>query len=98
MLTELRKRAVIKMLTEIGKFGENYNKELENIKKQKQKKQSELNNVITEMKNTLEVIVSRLDDREELLTDLEDKLMEITQLKQQRERQFFKNENNLRGL
>lgn len=38
MLTELRKRAVIKMLTEIGKFGENYNKELENIKKQKQKK------------------------------------------------------------
>ena len=50
------------------------------------------------MKNTLEVIVSRLDDREELLTDLEDKLMVITQLKQQRERQFFKNENNLRGL
>ena len=98
MLTELRKRLVIKMLTEIGKFGENYNKELENIKKQKQKKQSELNNVITEMKNTLEVIVSRLDDREELLTDLEDKLMVITQLKQQRERQFFKNENNLRGL
>ena len=38
MLTELRKRVVIKMLTEIGKFGENYNKELENIKKQKQKK------------------------------------------------------------
>ena len=85
------------MLTEVGKFGENYNKELENIKKKKQK-QSELNNAITEMKNTVEVIVSRLDDREELLTDLEDKLMEITQLKQQRERQFFNNENNLRGL
>ena len=33
MLTELRKRVVIKMLTEVGKFGENYNKELENIKK-----------------------------------------------------------------
>ena len=85
------------MLTEVGKFGENYNKELENIKKKKQK-QSELNNAIIEMKNTVEVIVSRLDDREELLTDLEDKLMEITQLKQQRERQFFNNENNLRGL
>ena len=54
------------------------------------------------MKNTLEVIVSRLDDREELLTDLEDRLMEITQLKQQRERLFFFffffNENNIRGL
>ena len=57
-----------------------------------------MNNAITEMKNTVEVIVSGLDDREELLTDLEDKLMEITQLKQQRERQFFNNENNLRGL
>ena len=57
-----------------------------------------MKNAIIEMKNTVEVIVSRLDDREELLTDLEDKLMEITQLKQQRERQFFNNENNLRGL
>ena len=57
-----------------------------------------MNNAIIEMKNTVEVIVSRLDDREELLTDLEDKLMEITQLKQQRERQSFNNENNLRGL
>ena len=37
MLTELRKRVVIKMLTEIGKFGENYNKEQENIKKKKKK-------------------------------------------------------------
>lgn len=31
MLTELGKRVVIKMLTEIGKFGENYNKKLEDI-------------------------------------------------------------------
>ena len=50
MLTELRKRIVIRMLTEIGKFRENFNKKLENIKK----KPSELNNAITEMRNTLE--------------------------------------------
>ena len=40
MLTELRKRVVIKMLTEVGKFGENYNKELENIKKKNRSSQN----------------------------------------------------------
>ena len=40
MLTELRKRVVTKMLTEVGKFGENYNKELENIKKKNRSSQN----------------------------------------------------------
>ena len=43
----------------MGELSENFNKE--NIKKN----QSELNNIITEMKNTLEGINSRLEDAED---------------------------------
>ena len=104
MLTELRKRIVIRMLTEIGKFRENFNKKLENIKK----KPSELNNAITEMRNTLEDFFllhskgnhqqnkktkqkdSRQVDTEECIIDLEDKLMEITQSEEQKKSKFLK--------
>ena len=40
------------------------------------------------MKNTLEEINSRLGDKEEHISELEDKMMEITQSEQQKERQI----------
>jgi len=50
------------------------------------------------MKNTLEGINSRLGDTEENISDLEDRIVEITQTEQQKERRIFKNEDSLRYL
>ena len=73
------------MPTQLGQrtdeHSENISKERGNIKKS----QSELNNAITKMKNTLEVN-SRLGEAEECIHDLEDRVMEITQSKQQKEK------------
>ena len=64
----------------IDEHRQNFNKKLENIKK----KQSELNNTITEMKNKPEVLNNSLGGREELISELEDRKMEITQSEQQK--------------
>ena len=44
-----------------------------------------MKNIITEMKNTLEGINSRLDDTEEQISKLEDRLMEISEAEQKTE-------------
>ena len=49
-------------------------------------KKSELKNTIMKMKNTLEETNSILDNSEEKTSDLEDKLVEFTQLEQQKEK------------
>ena len=46
------------------------------------------------MKTTLKGINSRLDDSEECINDLVDRIIENTQPEQQKERQIQKNENN----
>ena len=45
-----------------------------------------MNNTITEIKNTLEGINSRLTEAEERISDLEDKRVEITTAEQNKER------------
>ena len=75
------------MLTKLGNIidgpSENLNKELENIKK---KNESELKNTITERKKKmLRGINSRQGDTEGI-SDLEDKIMEITQSEQQKDK------------
>ena len=60
-------------------------------KTNKKNNQSELENTITEMKNTLEGINSRLGDTEECINDLEGRIMKITQS----EKQKGGKENNL---
>ena len=57
----------------------------------------DLKNTITEMKNTIEGINSRLEYAEEWTSDLEDKVVEITQSEQQKEKRL-KNEDSLRDL
>ena len=52
-----------------------FNKELENLKNQ-----TELKNTIIEIKNTLERINSRLDDTEEWMSKLADRVVEITEV------------------
>lgn len=81
------------MLTELGNYtnSENFSKELENLKKN----QSDLKNTIIEIKkkkknNTLEGInILRLGDTKECVSNLEDRLTEITQSEKQKEKQTY---------
>ena len=82
MLDKEFKTLLIKMLTDVNT--DHFNKELENIKKTQSKK----DNLISEIKSTLETMNSRLNDTEEHISDLEDRIMEITQSEEQTERQI----------
>ena len=56
----------------MGKRQESINKDLEELKNK------HTNNTITEIKNTLEGINSRMSEAEEWISELEDKIVEIT--------------------
>ena len=73
---------------------ESFNKELENIKKNR----SELKNEINKIKNTPEGIKSRLDDREDCITDTEDRIMEIPNQNSKKKKKNLFNENSLRDI
>ena len=45
-----------------------------------------MNNTITEMKNTLEGINSRITEAQEQISDLEDRMVEITAAEQNKEK------------
>ena len=62
------------------------------------KKQTEVNNIITEMKNTLEGINSRITEAEEWISDLEDRMVEFTAVEQNKEKGMKRNEDSLRDL
>ena len=62
MHSELRRR--------MNELSENCNKEVKNIKKN----QLDLKTITTEMKNTLAGINSRLEDADEWISNLEDRL------------------------
>ena len=50
-----------------------------------------MNNTINEIKNSLEGINSRITEAEELISDLEDKIVEITTSEQNKEKKTEKN-------
>ena len=56
-------------------------KDLEELKS----KQTMMNNIINEIKNALEGINSRITEAEERISDLEDKIVEITTTEQNKE-------------
>ena len=62
------------------------------------KEQTQMNNIISEMKNTLEGINSRITETEEWIRDLKDRMVEITAMEQNKERRMIRNENSLREL
>ena len=78
----------------IEKIQEMFNKDLEELKN----KQTEMNNKITEMKNTLEGISNRITAAEEGISELEDKMVEITAEEQNKEKRMKRIEDNLRNL
>ena len=57
-----------------------------------------MNNTITEMKNTLEGISSRMTEAEEWISDLEDRMVEFTAVEQNKEKRKKTNEDSLRDL
>ena len=63
------------------KIQETFNKELEELKS----KQTMMNNIINEIKNSLEGINSRITEAEEWISDLEDKIVEIATTEQSKE-------------
>ena len=57
-----------------------------------------MNNIINEIKNTLEGIKSRITETEEQITDLEYKILEITTAEQNKEKRMKRTEDSLRDL
>ena len=68
------------------------------LTKRRFKEQTEMNNTINQMKNTLEGINSRITETEEWIRDLKDRMVEITAMEQNKERRMIRNENSLREL
>ena len=53
---------------------------------------------LTEMKNTLEGINNRITEAEEWISELEDRMVEITANEQSKEKTMKRNEDSLRDL
>jgi len=71
-----------------------FNKDLEELKNQ----QIKMNSTETAMKSTLEQINSRISEAEEWVSELEDRMVEITAIKQNCKRHVKRNEDSLRDL
>ena len=85
MIQNLRKR--------MEKRQETFIKELEELKSKQI-----MMNTINEIKNSLEGINSRITEAEERMSDLEDKIMEITTAEQNKEKRMKRIEDSLRDL
>ena len=94
---------MLKMMQDIGNkleakmdnLQETLSKEIQDIKL----KQEEMQNTITEIKNSLETAnSSRMQEAEERISKVEDRLVEITDAEQKREKRLKTNEESLREL
>ena len=87
---------IVKIIQNIGnrmqKIQETFNKDLEELKS----KQTMMNNTINEIKNTLGRIDSRITGAEEWINDLEDKIVEINTMEQNKEKRMKRLEDSLR--
>ena len=57
-----------------------------------------MNNTINEIKNTLEGINSRITEAEERISDMKDKIVEITTTEQNKEKRMKRIEDSLRDF
>ena len=76
------------------KMQESFNKDLEELKN----KHTETAYTITEIKNTLERIISRISEAEEQISELEDKMLEIISEEQNKAKRMKRTEDSLREL
>ena len=88
---------IVKMIksleNKMEKMQKSINKDLEELKN----KHTVTNSTITEIKNTLKGITSRISKAEERISGLEDKMVEITSEEQNKVKIMKRNEDNLRG-
>ena len=89
---------IVKMIQNLGnridKMQETFNKDVEELKRNKAKMKSTIN----EIKNTLEGINSRITEAEERISDLEDKIVEITTAEQNKQKRMKRTEDSLSDL
>ena len=87
---------IVKMVQNLGnrmqKIQETFNEDLEELKSK------HMNNTINEIKNTLEGINSRITEAKERISHLEDKIVEITTVQQNKEKRMKRIEDSLRDL
>ena len=87
---------ILKMIKNIEnkmeKMQESINKHLEELKNK------HTNNIIIEIKNTLEGINSRISEAEEPISELEDKMVKITSEEQNKVKIMKRTEDSLRDL
>ena len=82
-----------KLEAKLDNLQETLSKEIQNIKLKQ-----EMQNTITEIKNSLEAANSRIQEAEERISKVEDRLEEITDAEQKREKRLKRNEESLREL
>ena len=93
---------MLKMMQDIGNkleakmdnLQETPSKEIQDIKL----KQEEMQNTITEIKKSPEATNSRIQEAEEWISEVEDRLVEITDAEQKREKRLKTKEESLREL
>ena len=89
---------IVKMIQNIGnrmeKIQEMFNKDLQELKSE----QTIMDNTIKDIKNSLEGINSKITEAEERISVLEDKILEITTAKQNKEKRMKRIEDSLRDL
>ena len=89
---------IVKMIRNLEnrkeKMQESVNKDLEELKN----KHTETNNRITEIKNSLEGITSRISEAEGWISELEDKMVEITAEEQNKLKRMKRAKDSLRDL
>ena len=87
---------IVKMIQNHGnrmeKIQEKFNKDLELKSKQM------MNSTINEIKNSPEGINRRITEAEERISDLEDKIVEITTAEQNKEKRMKRTEDSLRDI
>ena len=81
------KARVIKIITRAKNRG--IQCKLQQRYRKHKKNESELKKIITEMKNTLEGTNSKFSNTEDCISNLEDRIVEMTQSELQKERRIF---------
>ena len=82
------------LLNKMKKMQKSINKDLNYLKN----KHTKTYNTITEIKNTLEVINSRIYEAEEQISELEDKMIEITYAEQNKVKRMKRAKDSIRDL
>ena len=89
---------IVKMIKNLENIMEKMQESINKDKEKLKNKHTETNNTITEIKNTLEGINNRISEAEGWISDLEDKMVEITAEEQNKVKRMKRTEDHLRAL